>query len=273
MSKSKAKAMETIKNNSAMGGIGMLVEIPVAQIKIGAYQKRLSMDRVRKIVDNFDINRMRPIDVSYRDGEYWCFDGQHRINVYQLKGWRSIPAIIHYGLTYEDEAFLFARQQENVGAVNVNHKWNALVEAKDPETLEIVKICNDWGFEVLARTHKGHNIKCVKLLRDFYRDLGDTALATTLYTIGTAWDYMPHSVDNAILGGMYIIIKTYRDDGLSFKRLGEKLAETTPKLILRDMEDKFHSIRGEQRRAAYQILALYNKGAKAKYRLNPELLK
>jgi len=269
----KAKANQGVQQSAEMGNIGMLVDIPVTQIQLGKYQKKLSMDRVRKIADSFDINRMRPIEVSYRDGKYYCFDGQHRVNVYLLKGWRSIPAIIHYGLTYEDEAYLFARQQENVGAVNVNHKWNALVEAKDPETMEIVKICKDWGFVVLGHTHKGNNIKCVKLLRDFYRDLGDTLLATTLYTIGSAWDYMPHSADNAIIGGLFLLIKTYKEDGLNFKRLGDKLAETTPKLILRDMEDKYHSVRGEQRRAAHQILSIYNKGAKGKYRLNPELLK
>ena len=260
-------------DDASNGSIGMLVDFPVEQIKIAAYQKNLNLERAHKIAEQFDIDRMRPIELSFRGGSYWCFDGQHRVNAYKIKGFRTIPAIIHFNLTYEQEAYLFARQQDNVGAIAIKHKWNALVEANDPETMDIVKICNDWGFTVLAKNNRGNNIKCVKLLRDFYREFGENVLATLLYTIGNAWEYKTHSTDHAILGGMYLLIKTYREKGFNFNRLGDRLAETTPNLILRDMEDEFHAIRGEQRRAAMQILKLYNKGLRSSQRMDVTLLK
>lgn len=267
---------ETIKIGDKLenkrGDIGMITNLPLKDLEIGKYQKDLNITRVEKIVKKFDINRMRPIDVSFRDGRYWVFDGQHRANAYYLLGYSEIPAIVHYGLTYEDEALLFAHQQEEVGAVNSNHKWNALREAKDPEIMEIIRLCKDWGFTVLAKNNRGNNIKCVKSLKDLYKEFGPQRLGTILMCIASAWDYAEHSTDVAIIGGIARLVRTFPEQ-FDFNRLTKVLSETTPKLILRDMEDRHHSVRGEARRAAYQILDLYNFKLKDKNRrLNAEML-
>lgn len=233
--------------------------LPLSKLSMGKYQKDLNIERVKRIVEKFDIHRMRPIEVSLRDGEYWVFDGQHRANAYYLMGLTEIPAVVHKGLTYQDEAYLFARQQEDVGSVNTNHKWNALTEAKDPETMDITKLCKNWGFVVLQHNNKGNNIKCVKTIRDLYREFGPEKLGTILMCIKNAWMYMDHSTDVCIIAGIAKLARTYPNK-FDFNRLQEVLAKTTPKLIIRDMEDKHHSVRGEARRAAYQILDLYNKG-------------
>lgn len=243
------------------GYIGEMVKLNLIDLEFADYQKDLSVPRVQKIVDKFDINRMRPIDVSYRDGKFYVFDGQHRANAYFFMGYTEIPAIVHYGLTYEDEAYLFARQQEEVGAINSNHKWKALSEAKDPETMNIIRLCKDWGFTVLAKNSHGNNIKCVKTLRNLYNEFGPQKVGTILMCIKDAWNYMDHSVDKPILEGIAKLVKTYPDQ-FDYNRLVKVLSNTTPKLILRDMEDRHHGVRGESRRAAYQIADLYNKSMK-----------
>ena len=244
--------------------------LPLSSLNLGKYQKDLNIERVKRIVEKFDIHRMRPIEVSWRDGEYWVFDGQHRANAYYLMGLTEIPAVIHYGLTYQDEAYLFARQQEDVGSVNTNHKWNALVEAKDPEAMEIIKLCKDWGFVVLQHNNKGNNIKCVKTLRDLYREFGPEKVGTILMCIKNAWMYMDHSTDVAIIGGIARLVRMYPQ--LDFNRLELALSGTTPKQILVHMEDEFHGVRGEQRRAAFQIMKHYNKKLQSSKRLNPSML-
>lgn len=251
-------AASLLNKKYALNKIGTTM-LPLSKLSMGKYQKDLNIDRVKRIVEKFDIHRMRPIEVSFRDGEYWVFDGQHRANAYYLMGLTEIPAVVHTDLTYQDEAYLFARQQEDVGSVNTNHKWNALTEAKDPETMDITKLCKDWGFTILQRNNKGNNIKCVKTLCDLYREFGPTKLGTILMCIKNAWMYMDHSTDVAIISGIAKLVRAYPDK-FDFNRLETALSNTTPKLILRDMEDKHHSVRGEARRAAYQILDLYNKG-------------
>ena len=259
MSAAKAAALD-LNNKYKLSSIGVTM-LPISKLSMGKYQKDLNIERVKRIVEKFDIHRMRPIDVSFRDGEYWVFDGQHRANAYYLMGLNEIPAVIHKGLTYQEEAYLFARQQEDVGSVNTNHKWNALREAGDPETMDIIKLCKDWGFVVLQRNNHGNNIKCVKTLRDLYREFGPEKLGTILMCVKNSWQYMDHSTDVAIIAGIAKLARAYPDK-FDFNRLQDVLSKTTPKLILRDMEDKHHSVRGEARRAAYQILDLYNKGAK-----------
>lgn len=244
--------------------------IPINKLSIGRYQKELNIDRVKKIVQEFDIHRMRPIEVSLRDGEFWVFDGQHRANAYYLLGIKNIPCVIHKGLTYQDEAYLFAKQQENVGSVNCNHKWVALVEANDPETMDIIKTCKMYGFSVLQHNNKGNNIKCVGTLRKLYKEFPATKLGAILNTIKGAWEYMEKSTDVSIIAGMAMLVRTYPE--LNFFRLQEALSRTTPKMLLRDMEDKHHSVRGESRRAAYQMVDLYNKGLKGRTRLSADRL-
>ena len=258
------------KAENKRGYIGELVKLNLMDLSIAPYQKDLNIPRVENIVKKFDINRMRPIDVSFRDGEYWVFDGQHRANAYLIMGYTEIPAIVHYGLTYEDEAYLFARQQEEVGAVNCNHKWNALTEAKDPEVMDITRLCRAWGFTVLEKNNRGNNIKCVKTLRDLYKEFGPQKLGSILMSIKEAWNYMDHSTDVAIIGGIARLVRNYPQ--FDFNRLRLVLSSTTPKLILRDMEDKHHSVRGESRRAAYQIADMYNKSLTKNRRLNTEAL-
>lgn len=259
---------ERIENKN--GYIGEMINLDIKDLEVAKYQKELNISRVEKIINKFDINRMRPIEVSYRDGRYWVFDGQHRASAYVIMGYTKIPAIVHYGLSYEDEAYLFARQQEEVGSVNSNHKWNALREAGDPETMDIIKLCKEFGFTVLESNNKGNNIKCVKSLRDFYKEFGPEKLRTILMCIRDAWNYMEHSVDVPILMGVARLIRTYSE--FDYNRLTKVLSDTTPKLILRDMEDKHHAVRGESRRAAYQIADLYNYKLYKTHRLDTRLL-
>lgn len=255
--------MKSAINTSAnvpASSFSAIIELPVSKIETGKYQKALNKARVRRIADTFNIDRMRPIDVSYRNGRYWCFDGQHRLDAYKLLGKSTIPCIIHYNLSYEDEALLFAHQQDNVGAVQAHHKWNALVEAKDDATLEIVSIAKGQGFTIRKGNTSAHNINCVKVLQDIYADLGALPFATILKTIATAWGYMDKSTDHNIIGGIYLFVKTYRNDPkFSYERLTSRLSEVGPSLLLRSARENY-GIHGDTRKVACQILKLYNKG-------------
>lgn len=62
------------------------MELPVTQIEIPPYQRSANVVRVKKIATAFEENRMRPIDVSLRDGKYYCYDGQHRLLAYKMMG-------------------------------------------------------------------------------------------------------------------------------------------------------------------------------------------
>ena len=44
------------------------------------YQRNLDEKRVAKMVKQYNPNLVNPPKVSFRDGKYWVFDGQHTID-------------------------------------------------------------------------------------------------------------------------------------------------------------------------------------------------
>ena len=85
------------------------------------YQRDLDTKRVDKIVKEFKGDTFNEPKVSYRDGIYWVFDGQHTIEIVALKsGSRETPVwcMIYDDLVYTQEADIFANQQKYTHADN-----------------------------------------------------------------------------------------------------------------------------------------------------------
>ena len=243
-----------------------IVELSLSAIRMGKYQKKLNKERVATIVANFDPDRMRPIDVSFRDGFFWCFDGQHRVEAYRQMGMETIPAIIHEGLSYEDEALLFARQQDNVGTVQAHHKWNALVEAKDPATLKTIDIAKKYGFTIGFGESKKGKIVAIKTVQDAVCQFGFDGFETILQVISEAWteikDGSRSILDKAgsveILDGLFTLFVSYGNNPtFSVSRLTEVLGLDKPSNIIRDSKNYVMGNRGQ--RVAKVILNRYNK--------------
>jgi hypothetical protein len=49
------------------------------------YQRTLDVNRVKRIVANFNPNLVNPIKVSLRNGKYYVFDGQHTLAALKMK--------------------------------------------------------------------------------------------------------------------------------------------------------------------------------------------
>src|SRR5688572_29248244 len=85
-------------------------EIEVGKLKVRSiYQRPLDERRVKKMTDAFDENLIGALEVSFADGQFWVVDGQHRLALLRAKGIKTVNAVIHYGLSLEEEANLFGR--------------------------------------------------------------------------------------------------------------------------------------------------------------------
>jgi hypothetical protein len=260
------------KVGKKMGDVKMFLkttiqQIPIDQIYLGKYQKRLSKKRVADIVAKFNPNRMRPIEVSLRDGKYWCWDGQHRLAAYKQMGFDTIQCQVHHGLTYEDEARLFAEQQDNVGSITTAHKFNALKEAGDPQTLRIIKKCSEYGFTVHPTKPGGKNIRSIKTLQNIEKSLGINRLGDIVWIMRSAWDHSPESTHEDIIGGLAMFMKRYlypEDTSKEYElnnaiinRLYDCLSTVEAKKLLQE-STKFYGYSGNKR-VALAMVELYNK--------------
>ena len=77
------------------------------------YQRELSIPNIERMSAEFTEWIANPPKVSYRDGHYYVFDGQHTLMTRKaMNGGADLPIIckVYYGLTQEEEAILFSRQ-------------------------------------------------------------------------------------------------------------------------------------------------------------------
>ena len=62
----------------------MMINSKMLEVPRGSYQRELNINRVRKIAAKFDPRLVNPPKVSYRNGHYYVFDGQHTIAVLKM---------------------------------------------------------------------------------------------------------------------------------------------------------------------------------------------
>ena len=91
----------------------MVLSSSQVEVPRQTYQRNFNAKRAQKIADEFDERIANEPKVSYRDGRYFVFDGQHTIAARKLLNNGedvSIKCRVYFGMTEQDEALLFAQQ-------------------------------------------------------------------------------------------------------------------------------------------------------------------
>ena len=243
-------------------------DIPIDQIVFGAYQRQADMHRVRRMAASFDENRMRPVEVSKRDGKFFCWDGQHRVLMYSMLGRLSVPAMVHQDLDYRQEAQLFATQSENVGAVRSRSKWHALLEAQDNKALSVIRIARNHGYVVNPDVFNPYpgSAQCVASLLKAYEQLGENSFDRLFTILEQGFHGAVGSASKEIVDGLTAFLLAYDHDPakpsqVDYKRLYAVLNKTTPQdLELTCAQYRVGSLakKGKGVRMARVLVDLYN---------------
>ena len=247
-------------------------DVLVSIIKMDVYQRKIDNDKVSRICKNFNPHRMRPIELSYRDGNYYCFDGQNRVEAYKRMGLLKIPANIHFGLTREDECILFADQNVNEVRVPIRDKWKARVIGKDEKAMVITKCCNEYGLEVGDKSGS-KTVGAVRELEKIVEEHGEQGLKDALFVLRTAFQSSPGVVHHDMIAGMRKIMDTYpsRLGDYEYNRMVDRLSKITPAQLLKEANTE----RGRGgKQTAMAIIRRYNSGLPhgSKKRLNEHLI-
>ena len=87
----------------------MVINSKFLEVPRSYYQRHLNASRVKRIAAEFDERIANAPKVSYRDGHYYVFDGQHTIAARKLLNNNSdlnIVCKVYSGLTEQEEALL-----------------------------------------------------------------------------------------------------------------------------------------------------------------------
>ena len=129
-----------------------LMEVSSRDLEIpDAYQRKLNTERVAKIVAGFNERIANEPKVSFRDGHYYVFDGQHTIVARKhMNGNNDLPILckVYYGMTEAEEALLFAMQTGYSAALTPSAKLRANLHGEDKASGEFYEATEDVGFHV-----------------------------------------------------------------------------------------------------------------------------
>lgn len=196
------------------------------------YQRKLSATRVNKIAAKFNGDKVNEPKVSYRDGKYWVFDGQHTLAVWQkLYGDKPILCKVYKGMTWLDECLMFIGQDEDVEHVALTHKLRAMYVAKDESITAMVNGAELVGFNVVFDITKAHKadgrIFAVASLARAFNALGNAMYVDMLTALRDAWGGKCDSLNGQIISGLTKFYSTY---GGNFNRddLAKSLSRVRP---------------------------------------------
>ncbi len=241
-----------------------LRKIPANLVKVDTtYQRNIDERRVQRIVNSFDPNLVNPPKVSFRDGMYYVFDGQHTlaalITIYGPAA--KVECAVYTGLTQEQEALLFVAQTGDSANVSALDKLRARYNVGEADAVEIVDGAKEAG--VIVDFHHGirkNGCMSASALENAHKHLSYEDYVDALRILRESWDGDIDGLRSHHVNGIAHFIKVYGKD-FSKERLIRRLSTVSPNAIYRDALSSAFS-----RKVAVSkcYLNLYNKYAKGK---------
>ena len=240
-----------------------LKDLYSGKIKSADYQRVPTAAEMEKFTPWNEL-KCDPLKISFRDGRYWVFDGQHRLTALKnLNGGKDlmVKCLVYYGLTHDDEAWLFAHQDEGKSKVYTNQKLRSSFLGHEEKVVQFKKLIEKVGFNIDFTSSPAPNkiSACAKAYGIFEKTTC-AEFSLILRVIRNAWDGQPKSLKPEILGGMYELFKAHAGE-ININTLTERLSQADPKDIIRDGKSAVH---GADKRFANQMIYIYNKRLKSR---------
>lgn len=229
-----------------------------SQIKFDPlYQRNLDLPRVNKIVKEFDGDLFNEPKVSYRDGTFWFFNGQHSIAAWRkLHDNKDEPLTckVFKGMTWLEECEAFIKQNGISKDPTTNQKLKASYNAKNPDVVDMVEKAEFVGFTVdFVTSQTPTRILATSALFMCYQKLGAEAYLNMLTVLRDAWYGDQDAVSAQIIRAMTTFYKTYYGQFRS-EDLVNALKKVAPSVIIRNGKN-FSNVKNSY---ALEIVKLYN---------------
>lgn len=202
------------------------------------YQRPVEQKNVDKLIRNWNSRELYPVIVSFRDGKFNVVDGQNRIAAMrQMAGGGDVivPCMIYTGMTYEQEAELYAKLDKGKRPLTPRQHTKALVESgSDAKIMEIKCLVEEVGFvwALGEPTGEPFEIAPIRALINAHQLLGGEAFARMLSLLAGAWQGTPNSLRASMLSGMALFVKTYEAE-LSDRAFIRRMSIVSPEEIIR----------------------------------------
>ena len=209
-----------------------LKKIPLENIKFAEYQRELKPSKVNKIVKNFVPDVMGIALVSFRNGDFYCIDAQHRIEALKKLGYTEILCQVLTGLTYEEECYRFVLLNTGRTQLTANQVFHGRVEEKDKDALALVAMFKKYRFDYNKNngTKDDNLIGAIGQFVKMQKNYGIDKVEQVLRILRNAWYGDKNSLSAAIINGL----STYLSENLDTDELilTKALEKVIPNMLI-----------------------------------------
>ena len=181
-----------------------LKRIPLKNIKFAEYQREVKPSKVNKMIKNFVPDIIGVGLVSFRGGDFWGIDAQHRIEALKKLGFKEMLCQVLTGLTYEEECYRFVLLNTGRTQLTANQVFHGRVEEKDKEAIELVAMFRKYRFDYNKNngTKDDNLIGAVSKFVKMQKMFGMERVETVLRILRNAWYGDKNSLSSAIITGL-----------------------------------------------------------------------
>ena len=245
--------------------------LKASQITSGqSFQRKMYLNDIKKRKENFDPYMVEIVDVSYREGQYYCNEGQHTVVLLVDLFGPDVPIAcrVFKNTSYEKDAELFSKQDSKKRKISPTEKINSLYESKDPAVMDLKAVAESYGFIVdfKNKTRNGKQLNNIPYyLYEVYQKKGRQRLCDLLSIISETWKANGYTSTRTSLSGLNRFLDLYSANEYERPRLIKVLKENSPASI--DKEARKYQNKRNSDKGCTVIIDLYNFKRSEAYRL------
>ena len=231
-----------------------------------SYQRRMNAAQVDRIVAEFNPLLVNAVKVSQRDGRFFVFDGAHTLaalrRIHEGKPF-MVECKVFSGMTYQEEAELFALQTGTSRTVSFDYKLRAKLAAETPKEKAFLEATEAAGLHLsdVQRSSMRYVIAAKATAQRIFDNYGADLYTDMLRLIVETWDAVEWSLSKPVLNGCAVFLNVYGDE-YKRDRFIRKLAYTNADELAAIARRQ--NVKDQPRQYAMAILELYNKGGRGR---------
>ena len=231
-----------------------------------SYQRRMNAAQVDRIVAEFNPLLVDAVKVSQRDGHFFVFDGAHTLaalrRIHEGKPF-MVECKVFSGMTYQEEAELFALQTGTSRTVSFDYKLRAKLAAETPKEKAFLEATEAAGLHLsdVQRSSMRYVIAAKATAQRIFDNYGADLYIDMLRLIVETWDAVEWSLSKPVLNGCAGFLNVYGDE-YKRDRFIRKLAYTNADELAAIARRQ--NVKDQPRQYAMAILELYNKGGRGR---------
>ena len=231
-----------------------------------SYQRRMNAAQVDRIVAEFNPLLVNAVKVSHRDGRFFVFDVAHTLaalrRIHEGKPF-MVECKVFSGMTYQEEAELFALQTGTSRTVSFDYKLRAKRAAETPKEKAFLEATEAAGLHLsdVQRSSMRYVIAAKATAQRIFDNYGADLYTDMLRLIVETWDAVEWSLSKPVLNGCAVFLNVYGDE-YKRDRFIRKLAYTNADELAAIARRQ--NVKDQPRQYAMAILELYNKGGRGR---------